>query len=225
GNVIGRLYNEGTETTYQVVGIVADYFNPGRVSGEDTRRYYRPNASTRFLGFEIKLKPGATLSKQTVIQLLQQIDPKLRMSYLRSHSERHQALIYNHKLAAGLTIVLSVLALILAAAGIYGVLNYSTQMRRYELGIHLALGAKTHTVQNMVLKESLKPVLQGLGFSAVLVLLGYLLAKQQFSTILQPDVFSMGATLVIMLAVAFTACYLPVKKVIMDDPIKALRNE
>jgi putative ABC transport system permease protein len=165
------------------------------------------------------------LSKQTVIQLLQQIDPKLTMSYLRSHSERHQALIYNHKLAAGLTIVLSILALILAAAGIYGVLNYSTQMRRYELGIHLALGAKTHSIRNMVLKESLKPVMLGLGLSSVLVLLGYLLAKQQFSSVWQPDVLSIGSTLIIMLAVAFTACYLPVKKVIMDDPIKALRNE
>ncbi|NQZ10370.1 MAG: ABC transporter permease, partial [Algicola sp.] len=225
GTVIGRFFNEGTERTYQVVGIVADYFNPGQVSSEDVRRYYRPNASTRYFGFEIKLKPGVDLSKQTIIKLLQQIDPKLRMTYMLSHSERHQTLIYHHKLAAGLTILLSLLALVLAAAGIYGVLNYSTQMRRYELGIHLALGAKTHTVQNMVLKESLKPVLQGLGLSAVLVLLGYLLAKQQFSTILQPDVFSMGATLVIMLAVAFTACYLPVKKVIMDDPIKALRNE
>lgn len=225
GNVIGQFFNEGEEQAFKVVGIVKDYFNPGQRSEEDSRRYYRPYASTRFFGFDIKLAEGGVLSKQTLLQLLHGIDPKLRIGYLNSHSQRHQDLLYRHKLAAALTLGLAMLALVLAAAGIYGVLNYSTQMRRYELGIHLALGAKTHQVRNMVLKESFRPVLYGLLASAVVVLLAYLLVRQQFTALIPLNTPAVIVTLGIMLMVAALACYLPVKKVIMADPVKALRNE
>ena len=137
----------------------------------------------------------------------------------------HAQLIYKHKLAAGLTLILALLALLLAAAGIYGVLNYSTQMRRYELGIHLALGAKTHRLQNMVLKENIKPVLYGIGLSVMLSAALYLIIRQQFASTIEINVLAIISTIPIMLLISFFACYLPVNRVIKEDPIKALRNE
>lgn len=224
GNMVGKFVHEG-DLVVKVVGVVKDYYNPVQTKPEDYRRYYRPFSASWLLGFDIKLAEGAELSKQTLLQLLHEIDPKLRILSLLSHSERHQNLIYRHKLAAGLTIVLGILALILAAAGIYGVLNYSTQMRRYELGIHLALGAKTGLLMKMVLKESFRPVLQGLVSSAVVVMAIYFVAWQWFAMTIPLDIVTILIALCIMLAVACLACYLPVKKVIMDDPVKALRNE
>lgn len=225
GNALGQLFSEGDDEMYKVVGIVKDYFNPGRRSAEDDSRYYRPFAATMVYGFNLKLAPGGTLSKQQLLSELHQIDPKLRVRTLVNMPQRHKDLVYRHKLAAGLTIVLSILALVLAAAGIYGVLNYSTQMRRYELGIHLALGAKTHFLLNMVLKESLKPVIEGLIVSALLVGGIYFVASEQLVAAMPLDILTISATLIIMLGVAYLACYLPVKKVIMADPVKALRNE
>jgi ABC-type antimicrobial peptide transport system permease subunit len=121
--------------------------------------------------------------------------------------------------------VLGLLSLLLAAAGIYGVLNYSTQMRRYELGIHLSLGAKTHRVRNMVMKESLFPVMIGMLCSAILSIIIFLVVRQQVDFVININIIGMLSVAPIMLAVAYVACYIPIQAAITQDPIKALRNE
>jgi len=222
---LGEILQVQATQPLKVVGVVKDYHSPGRDSDYSYQRYYLPYAVFSDLGFDIKLKKGALLNKKTILPLLQAIDPKLRVQELTSHSEMHAMLIYKHKLTAGITIVLALLALLLAAAGIYGVLNYSTQMRRYELGIHLAMGAKTHRVQKMVIKENIQPILYGIAVSTGLTTLIYLIARQQLSTDIEFNVFAILSTIPVMILVSFVACYLPVSKVINEDPIKALRNE
>jgi putative ABC transport system permease protein len=226
GDAIGKSFSVGgSDKLYKTVAIVKDYYSPTNKDQTDFYRYYLSYSPFRELGLEIRLKQNGILDKQTIRTLLENINPKLRLRTLVSHAQMHDALIYRHKLAAGLTITLSALALLLAAAGIYGVLTYSIQMRRYELGIHLALGAKTHRILNMVLKESLKPVLQGLAGSLVLVGLLFLLARQQLSSMIQLDLVTTVCAIFVLLLVSYLACYLPARKVIMEDPVKALRNE
>jgi len=224
-NPLGEILQIQSTQPLKVVGIVKDYHSPGRNSDYSYQRYYLPYAVFSDLGFDIKLKTGANLNKSNLLPLLQAIDPKLRIQELNTHSEMHAELIYKHKLTAGITLVLALLALLLAAAGIYGVLNYSTQMRRYELGIHLAMGAKTYKVQQMVVKENIKPILYGIAVSAVLITIIYLAARQQLATEIEFNLFAILATIPVMLLVSFIACYLPVNKVINEDPVKALRNE
>ena len=224
-NPLGEILQIQSTQPLKVVGIVKDYHSPGRDSDSSYQRYYLPYAVFGDLGFDIKLKTGAHLNKNNLLPLLQAIDPKLRIQELNTHSEMHAELIYKHKLTAGITLVLALLALLLAVAGIYGVLNYSTQMRRYELGIHLAMGAKTHRVQKMVIKENIKPILYGIAVSAGLTTLIYLIARQQLATEIEFNLFAILGTIPVMLLVSFIACYLPVNKVINEDPIKALRNE
>jgi len=224
-NPLGEILQIQATQPLKVVGIVKDYHSPGRDSDRSYRRYYLPYAVFSDLGFDIKLKTGALLNKSNLLPLLQAIDPKLRIQEINTHSEMHATLIYRHKLTAGITLVLALLALLLAAAGIYGVLNYSTQMRRYELGIHLAMGAKTHRVQKMVIKENIKPVLFGIAVSAALTTLIYLIARQQLTAEIEFNLLAILSTVPVMILVSFIACYLPVNKVINEDPVKALRNE
>ncbi len=222
---LGEILQIQATQPLKVVGVVKDYHSPGRNNDYSYQRYYLPYAVFSDLGFEIKLKEGALLNKKTLLPLLQAIDPKLRIQELNTHTEMHAELIYKHKLTAGITIVLALLALLLAAAGIYGVLNYSTQMRRYELGIHLAMGAKTHSVQKMVIKENIKPVVFGIAVSAALTALIYSIARQQLTADIEFNILAILSTVPLMILVSFIACYLPVNKVINEDPVKALRNE
>jgi ABC-type antimicrobial peptide transport system permease subunit len=222
---LGEILQIQSTQPLKVIGVVKDYHSPGRNSDASYRRYYVPYAAFSDLGFDIKLKEGAGLNKKTLLPLLHAINPKLRIQELTSHSAMHATLIYKHKLTAGITIVLALLALLLAAAGIYGVLNYSTQMRRYELGIHLAMGAKTHRVQAMVVKENIQPVLYGMAVSIVLTVIIYALSRQQLSADIEFNLIAILSTIPVMLFVSFVACYLPVNKVINEDPVKALRNE
>jgi putative ABC transport system permease protein len=225
GDALGEIFQIQASQPLKVVGIAQDYYSPGSESEHKYRRYYLPYAVFSDLGFDIKLEKGASLSKGSLLPLIQALNPKLKIREVISHSKMHAKLIYKHKLAAGLTLVLALLALILAAAGIYGVLNYSTQMRRYELGIHLALGAKTHRLLNMVLKENIKPVLYGIGLSAIFSVILYLILRQQLASSVEINVLAIISTIPIMLMISLFACYLPVNRVIKQDPIKALRNE
>jgi len=224
-NPLGQILQIQATQPLKIVGVVKDYYSPGRNQAHSFQRYYLPYAVFNDLGFEIKLKQGATLDKQTLLPLLEAINPRLRIQELTTHSNMHAALIYKHKLTAGITIVLALLALILAGAGIYGVLNYSTQMRRYELGIHLAMGAKTHRIQYMVIKESLQPILYGIAVSVGLTAIIYWVVKQQLTTVIEFNILAIISTMPIMILVSLLACYLPISKVINEDPIKALRNE
>jgi len=225
GDAIGKIFQIQATQPLKVIGIAKDYYRPGMAGDYGYQRYYMPYAAFEDFGFDIKLTQGAQLSREVILPLLLKLNSKLRIRTVISHTQQHADLIYKHKLTAGLTVVLAVLSLLLAAAGIYGVLNYSTQMRRYELGIHLSLGAKTHSVRNMVMKESLLPVLLGMLISAVLSMSIFLVIRQEVSFVININILGMLSVVPIMLAVAYVACYIPIQAAITQDPIKALRNE
>lgn len=225
GNPIGKIFQIQASQPLKVVGIAQDYYRPGMKSEFGYHRYYMPYAAFEDFGFDIKLKPNSTLNREIILPLLLKLNPKLRIRAVISHEKMHADLIYKHKLSAALTLVLALLSLLLAAGGIYGVLNYSTKMRRYELGIHLALGAKTQKVRNMVIKESLSPVLSGVIASIIVSLALFLVVRQYINIQLNINITAVLSVLPIMLSVAYLACYIPIRNVISEDPIKALRNE
>ena len=128
-------------------------------------------------------------------------------------------------LIAILTVSLISLALSLAAAGIYGVLSYSVQMRRYELGIHLSLGAHTGQVIKMVLMQSMQPVMIGLVFGGLLAALGYLIGTRLLAMSITGDLSILLFALPVITIISALACYLPVRTVVNNDPVSALRSE
>ena len=225
GDAIGQRLDVGVDNPLEVVGIVRDYYNPAQRSDQEYQRFYTPYLPYRYPGFDIRLNEGAELSKQQLITALREVDPKLRVTIYKTHQQRYDDLVYRNKLAAGLALGLSLLALILAAAGIYGVLNYSTQMRRYEFGIHLALGAKTHRLIRMIINESLRPVVVGMGLSVILVLAGQWLLRRNMVLSAGVDWPTFAVAMPVILLVSLLACYLPARRLILDDPVKALRNE
>lgn len=119
----------------------------------------------------------------------------------------------------------ALLALVLAATGIYGVIGYSVAQRTQEIGIRMALGAAAADVLALVLREGLlmaaSGVALGLGASALLTrLMSSLLVG-----IVPRDPIAFTAAGVILLAVATLACYVPAWRAIRVDPIRALRSE
>lgn len=224
GDILGKVFKNDPDEPMKVVGVVSDFFNPGDMEADNERRYYMPYFPVQG-GFQIRLSQGASLTKKTILGLLQNVDPKLRISELTKVDDAHKELLFTQVATAGLTLVLTLLALLLAGAGIYGVLSYSTQMRRYELGIHMALGAKTGFVKRMMIRESLTPVVIGLVTGLTVAILSYSLAKTELESLIQPNLTALLVAFPVMLAVAVMACYLPVRKVIVDDPVKALRND
>jgi putative ABC transport system permease protein len=124
-----------------------------------------------------------------------------------------------------LVAVFAVLALILAAVGIYGVISYSVAQRTREVGIRMALGAHTREVLQLVVRDGLKLVLVGVGIG----LGGALLLTRLMSTLLfavaPTDSLTYGAVSAMLIAVALIACYIPARRATKVDPLIALRSE
>jgi putative ABC transport system permease protein len=129
------------------------------------------------------------------------------------------------RLNAMLVGLFALIALLLAAAGIFGVMSYSVTQRTQEIGIRLALGAQRYDVLRLV-------VGQGMRFVGIGLFLG-LIGVFACTRLLQSLLFGVGATdlptmlviTLILTVVAFVACLLPARRATLVDPVQALRSE
>jgi putative ABC transport system permease protein len=119
----------------------------------------------------------------------------------------------------------AVIALFLAAVGLYGVLSYSVSRRSQEMGLRLALGAEPSHLLRLMVAYGLKLTLAGavVGLACAFPL-ARLIATMLFG-VTPFDLASYGATVLLMIAVGAAACYFPARRAMRVDPIVALRTE
>lgn len=223
-SVVGMKLTIGGGEFRSIVGVVEDVFDPVRSGDNQGQDAYLPHAPWN-IHFVMRLKPGSELNRQQLVALIRDVDSGLRLANYRKFSDRHDRVVRQDKITAGVAAVLSILALVLAGAGIYGVLSYSSQMRRYELGVRMALGAKARQINLMVIKDNMRPIASGLLMSTLIVVVVYLVGRQQFDLFTDYSLLPLLLTLPVILLTAFLASYIPVRQVIRQDPMKALRNE
>ena len=133
--------------------------------------------------------------------------------------------ILGDRLMATLSGFFGVLALVLATIGLYGILSYAVASRTNEIGIRLALGARTREIVKLVLREALVLVVIGIvaGIPAVLIVARF--ASTLLFDLSPTDPISLALAALIMMAVAILAAYLPARRATRIDPLVALRYE
>jgi predicted permease len=129
------------------------------------------------------------------------------------------------RMAAILAGSFGLLALVLAAVGIYGVVAFATRQRTHEIGIRMALGAKKRDVLKMVVQQGLKLVIVGvvIGITAALALTRFL--SSLLYGVEPNDPLTLIAVSLVLVAVTLVACYIPARRAARIDPMLALRYE
>jgi predicted permease len=225
--IIGKILYSAGGSAFRVVGVVENIYAPSRSASSDEAQsimVYR-TFSGRQIHFNIRMQKGLGLTKHTLLSLLDDKFSNLKIWNFTSVSGIYDEMVYDKKLTLWLSLSLVVFALLLAAVGIYGVISYNSQMRRYELGIRMALGAKSKQILREFIKESFVPIASGFAFSMLLSIMLYALAQQHINQWLSVDWLMTLSCMFSLIIISLAACYFPAKKVIMTDPIKALRNE
>jgi len=221
-DIIGKLVYSAGGDAWTVIGVVDNVYNPYNHERTQGAMMYFSSYRTNFI---IRMQAGNTLAKTQIINLLEAHFSDIKVWRFTAVSEIHEQLVYQKKLTLWLSLVLGLFALLLAAVGIYGVISYNSQMRRYELGIRMSLGAKSKRILLEFITESFTPIAAGFALSLVLAVILYSYAQQHINQWLSFDWLMISSSLLALIAIALAACYFPAKKIIASDPIKALRNE
>jgi putative ABC transport system permease protein len=153
------------------------------------------------------------------------LDPELPLADVRTMEEVVDSTLARPRIVAVLLSVFALLALVLAAVGVYGVMAYSVAQRTREIGVRMALGATHDSVFRLVLTQALRlvgiGVVSGLAIAAMLArFLNTLLYETE-----PLDPVTFGATALLLVFVATIASYLPARRGTRIEPVQALRAE
>jgi predicted permease len=221
-----RFSGSAASETRTVVGVVrrVKHTGPGRDSLPDAyipqTQYYQRGMYT----IVRTANPPANLSP-LVRSSLAEVDAAVPMYFVATMDERYDELLALPRFTAGLITAFSMLALILAAVGIFGVTAYGVAQRAREFGIRFALGAQRSHVTGLVLKRagllaSAGVVIGGVGARG----LGQLMASSLFGV--TPDDVPTFIVATVMIAVTTViACLRPLRRALRVDPSEALRAE
>jgi putative ABC transport system permease protein len=156
---------------------------------------------------------------------LQAIDRDVPVSSVRTMEQSLAAIVAPRRFNLLLLGIFAAVALLLAAAGIYAVVAYAVTQRTQEIGIRLALGAQTKDVLRLVIGQSMRPALLGIGIGLIAALaLTRLMAGLLFG-VSATDPLTFGLIALLLTAVALLASWIPARRATKVDPMIALRAE
>lgn len=229
GDAVGRRvrWRRGDEVvTGEIVGVVGDVLDDGLSAQPDPFVYY-PFAQSPNRSAAMVIRTGGDPASLVgvVRDEIRRFDGQLPVDVIAPYQSRILETVSASRLASTLATAFSVLALVIAGLGIYGVVAYAVGARTREIGIRSALGAGRGTVATMVFRQSLRLALigavLGLGLAAVE---GRVLSTLLFETSTTDPLSYLLAPGALVL-VAVLASYLPARRALSVDPVRALRAD
>jgi predicted permease len=228
GDALGKRVRLRPEDEWStIVGITADVRQEIDAPEQHVAEMLIPNAQWKgqALTWTIRTEGEPATAAAAVRALLRSRDPNVPIYDMRSLREQISRSMWDSRMYAQLMGVFSLLALFIAALGIYGVMAYSVSQRTREIGIRMALGAARADVQRLVVGHATKLTLTGLALGlAVAFALTRFMAGQLFG--IHPDDPPTFVAVALVLALSsVAAAWLPTARAVRVDPVVALRHE
>ena len=230
GEVLGRRFRFGDPDApwVEVVGIVEDVAN--QTFGEEMDpMVYLPWAQRYEPGLILVVHAARTggspaAAARAAVDELHRLDPDLAVGPIRDLTTITDLSRTPQRVAAGIATSLGVIALLLAALGIYGSVAYTAARRRREVGIRMALGADRHQILGSVLRRELVALLPALAIGVALALIVARALRGLLYGVGPADPLSLLAGVGLLVAAVLTATLLPARRSVEVDPAEALRG-
>jgi predicted permease len=226
---VGQLMSQNArdELDLQIIGVVQDA-KYAEVKQEIQPLFFRPYRQSEGVGaitFYLRTGVDPAPVLRAVSRVIGGLDPNLPVEDLKTLDQQARESVFLDRMISTLTAAFAMLATLLAAVGLYGVLAYTVAQRTREIGLRMALGAAGEKVRGMVLKQVGQMVLVG----GLVGLLGaFALGRGAQSLLFEMeghDPVVMGASAFLLVVVALGAGYVPALKASRVEPMKALRYE
>jgi putative ABC transport system permease protein len=229
GSPLGRLLRieevrGGQPFTVEVVGIIPDVGRP-----PDTgpfRGVYLPMPATPPTSLTVVVRTAAPAELLSELRsFLTTFDNRLAWGDLSTGVTLLRQAVSPIRYIAASAGLIGVLALLLASAGLYAVMSYTASLRRREIGIRLALGARPVDVTRLVLGQAGVLVARGLVVGLMLALPAMYLVRFLFEGVSPADPIAIGAALFVLVASGLVAAGVPARRAAFVDPMESLREE
>lgn len=225
GDVVGKSYVGIDNEVYEIIGVTNDVFDA-------KIKYYNYAKGLRIwwpqipedIMLKVKVKEGATLNRLALLNTIKRVNNSLILWEFNDLEQLHVESVYQQTILVYLSSGIALVTLLLASIGIFGVLNYNSNLRRFEFGIRMALGAKKRQLYGLVNKESLVPVLIGLIASSLLVIILLQMFGDAMGEWVSVNVVYSVLVVAFSALISMAACVLPMRSILRSKPIQALRE-
>jgi len=214
---------------YTVVGVVPNTLHSGLEDGKTDPMVYfaaAPGESGGFLGFTlvVRAQPGVDPSAP-LHRLSLAIDPAMAPPAVEKMDHAIDETIAARRFTMTLLSAFAIIAVLLAAVGLYGVIAYTVAQHTREIGIRIALGAMPHDVASMVLVNGAALSITGLVLGLVGSFWGMRLIRSSLFGVQRNDPISFVAVALLLIALSAIACIVPTRRAMRVDPLIAMRAE
>lgn len=222
---IGREFRQGGDNVV-IAGVVANAREHGIRNGPDDT-VYRPakQGPASRLTLLVRDEDNSQHIVPSLLGILKSIDPRMPISSVHMLDVEMEAGLSTERILGFLSTLFAALTILLAGAGLYGVLAYSITRRTREIGIRFAVGAQRHDVAGLFARESLALVLAGLIIGAPLALISANALKSLLFGVAASDPLTLLISIVVLAFVAFLATFIPLWRAVRVNPTVALRGE
>ena len=233
-----RIYNPGQPLPWRtIVGVVPDTLMQGPLNQQnDCSGFYMPligaTPVAQFCSIIVRPHPGQSAETlgPALSRAVAELDSNLPLYFAGTPARLHNEILGANRIMASLFTIFGIVAFVLSAVGLYGVMSFSVNQRTQEFGIRMALGADAKRIFRLVMQQGAWQLIIGLvlGTGAAALLLGVLAAAILQNILfkvnaLDPFVYFVVAGLLTVVAAA--SCFVPARRATRVDPIVALRYE
>jgi predicted permease len=224
---VGRFILMGADrdAPLEVVGVAKDA-HVSHVAETESSYMYLPAGPTAQRGLRALVRSDTDFGAlaRSISAAGRELDPELvvRVDRLEGNIEYWRG---RSRLTASLSGALSLLALLLAMVGVYGVVSYVVSRRRREVGIRLTLGATARDVQQLIIRQTLRPIVIGVVIGVAATAAASRTLESVLFGISPFDLIAFTAAALFLVSVALVAALLPTREALRVDPVTALRYE